>query len=214
MTGDAGGPAVARGGRGRSTRARAEDVDRWHGQLGRGVGPRCARRAPVRRGVARVAGRVAARARTGGQDEGQVLLLTLGFVVVALLLVLVVSAATAVHLDRKRLVALADVVALDAADALASPGYFAPGAGQGEPARGGIDLSDASVRAAVEDYLRENPSATEPFATVRVLEATSPDGRSAHVRLGAVVRVPVVGGVLSTWSDGVTVEAESSARAE
>ncbi|MDC7120232.1 hypothetical protein OMK64_01625 [Cellulomonas fimi] len=158
----------------------------------------------------------AVRARAGdhGGDDGQVLLLTLGFVVVALLLVLVVAAATAVHLDRKRLVALADVVALDAADALANPAYFAPGAGQGDPARGGLDLSDAGVRAATEAYLRENPAATEPFVTVRVLEATSPDGRSAHVRLGAVVRVPVVGGVLSTWSDGVTVEAESSARAE
>lgn len=162
----------------------------------------------------RLVARVAARVRTGAHDEGQVLLLTLGFVVVALLLVLVVSAATAVHLDRKRLVALADVVALDAADALANPGYFAPGAGQGDPHRGGIDLSDASVRAAVDAYLRDDPAATEPFVTVRVLEATSPDGRSAHVRLGAVVRVPVVGGILSAWSDGVTVEAESSARAE
>lgn len=176
--------------------------------------PAARSRRPLWRVDRACAGRwLAERLRASGRDDGQVLLLTLGFVVVALLLVLVVSAATAVHLDRKRLVALADVVALDAADALANPGYFAPGAGQGDPDRGGIDLSDASVRAAAEAYLQENPEATAEFVEIRVLEATSPDGRSASVRLGAVVRVPVVGGVLSAWSSGIAVEAQSSARA-
>ncbi|WP_232014242.1 pilus assembly protein TadG-related protein [Cellulomonas fimi] len=149
-----------------------------------------------------------------GDDSGQVLLLTLVFVVIALLLVLVVSAATGVHLERKRLVALADVVALDAADALADPGYYAPGAGQGDPDRGGLQLTDASVRSAVDAYLRAHPEATSAFADVRVAEATSPDGRSAHVALAAVVRVPVVGTVLAPWSSGVLVTAESSARAQ
>jgi hypothetical protein len=159
--------------------------------------------------VRRVVGRVRGAA---GDDSGQVLLLTLCFVTVALLLVLVVAAATGVHLERKRLVALADVVALDASDAIADPGYFAPGAGQGDPDRGGLPLSDASVRAAVDAYLAEHADATASFVEVRVLEATSPDGRSAHVRLGALVRVPVVGVVLQPWSEGIALEAGSSSR--
>ena len=41
-------------------------------------------------------------------DEGTIMLLTLGFVVIALLLVLVVAAATQVHLQRMRLTHVAD----------------------------------------------------------------------------------------------------------
>jgi len=142
-------------------------------------------------------------------DDGQILVLTLGYVVIALLLVTVVASATAVHLERKRLLALADLVALESADALAEHGYFPSGAGNGA----GLPLSDASVRVAVEDYLRDNPGAAAGLDDLTVLSATTPDGRSAEVRLGAVARPAVVSWVLAPWTDGIALQAESVARA-
>ena len=52
------------------------------------------------------AGASRAARRRGGGDEGQVTILVIGFVVVALALVAVVVSATQVHLERTRLAAL------------------------------------------------------------------------------------------------------------
>ena len=152
----------------------------------------------------------AARARaTGGSDDGQVMLLSLGFAVLALALVLVVGAATGVHLDRKRLLATADLAALAAADQV-SERYFEPGAGRGSA---GVPLTDASVRAAVEQFLADHPDPAARWDGVRVLEASTPDGRTARVRLGAVTRPPLLTWVTAPWSDGIVLEVESVARA-
>ena len=137
------------------------------------------------------------------------MVLSLGFGVVALLLVLVVTAATGVHLDRKRLLALADLAALAAADQL-SPTYFGE---EGARATGGIPLTDASVRAAVEQYVADHPETAARWDGVRVLEATSPAGRSAVVRLGAVTRPPLVTWVIAPWSDGIELVVDANARA-
>ncbi len=153
--------------------------------------------------------RVARARATGGSDDGQVMLLSLGFAVLALALVLVVGAATGVHLDRKRLLATADLAALAAADQV-SERYFEPGAGRG-PA--GVPLTDASVRAAVEQYLADHPDRAARWDGVRVLEASAPDGRTARVRLGAVTRPPLLTWVTAPWSDGIPLEVESVARA-
>ncbi|MGY4645694.1 pilus assembly protein TadG-related protein [Cellulomonas sp. URHB0016] len=155
--------------------------------------------------------RLAARRREVRGDDGQILVLTLGYVVIALLLVTVVASATAVHLERKRLLALADLVALESADALADNGYFPSGGRPG--GGGGLPLSDASVRAAVEDYLRDDPGAAAGLDQLTVLSATTPDGQSARVRLGALAKPAVLSWVLAPWSDGIALEAESVARA-
>ncbi|WP_291882662.1 pilus assembly protein TadG-related protein [Cellulomonas sp.] len=148
------------------------------------------------------------RASGTAKDDGQIMILTIGFVAIALLLVTVVASATAVHLERKRLLALADLVALESADALAEQGYFPDGSGQA-----GLPLSDSSVRAAVDDYLRDNPAAAQGLHDLTVLSATTPDGRSAEVRLGATARPVLLSWVLAPWSDGIALEAESVARA-
>ena len=153
--------------------------------------------------------RVVNRARGRGRDDGQIMVLSLGFGVLALLLVLVVTAATGVHLDRKRLLALADLAALAAADE-ASTTYFSE---EGARAPGGVPLTDATVRAAVEQYVADHPEPAAGWDGVRVLEASTPDGRSAVVRLGAVTRPPLVTWVIAPWSDGIELVVDADARA-
>ncbi|GEK22863.1 hypothetical protein [Cellulomonas xylanilytica] len=138
------------------------------------------------------------------------MILTLGFVVVALLLLTVVVSAAGVHLERKRLLALADLLALEAADAVADNPYFVPD--QAASGAGGVPLTEAAVRAAVDGYLRDNPDTATAWDEFAVLDATTPDGRSAQVRLGAVVRPALLSWVLAPWSDGIVLQAESTAR--
>lgn len=144
-------------------------------------------------------------------DEGHVTLLSIGYAVVALALVLTVVTATSVHLERKRLLALADGAALAAASALDEPTYFARQAA-GAPDAAAVVLSDASVHAAVTEHLAAAPSSAR-LADVQVVEASTPDGRTAHVRLRALARPPLLTTVTAPWSDGVRLEVATSARA-
>ncbi|WP_447925550.1 pilus assembly protein TadG-related protein [Georgenia muralis] len=146
------------------------------------------------------------------------MLLTLGFAVLLLTLVLVVVSASAVHIERKRLLALADSIAADAADAVDLDAYYSAGVPAGTTQAGGpttVPLSDATVRAAVDGYLASAPAAVVgEFAELRVLEPTgSPDGVTAEVTLGATVRPPLLPWVLAPWSEGIALKATSTARA-
>lgn len=155
------------------------------------------------------------RCRPGGAggDDGQTTVLTLGLVVVALLLVTVVVSATGVHLDRKRLLATADATALEAADALSTASYFDPSTGAAAISGGQILLTDRAVEGAARAYLAENPEIRERFVRLELVDAAAVDGRSAQVRLRAVVRPALVSWVTAPWSDGIVLEAESTARA-
>lgn len=141
-------------------------------------------------------------------DSGQVMLLTLGFVVVAIALITVVAAAADLHLERKRLLALADVVALEAADAIDDHAYYG-GTGD-DPV---LTLTDETVRDAVEEYLAGHREAAETWRALAVTDASSPDGASAHVELTAAVRPAVVGWITDAWTEGVTITVSSNARA-
>lgn len=151
-------------------------------------------------------------------DSGQVMLLVLGYVVVALLLVTVVAGATSVHLTRHRLAGLADGAALDAADALDTTAFYAAGANASPDAP--VPLTDASVRASVTAYLADYTAATAgtrrgtAVAAPEVGAATgSPDGVTAEVTLTTVARLPLVSLVLRPWTDGVRVTVSARARA-
>jgi hypothetical protein len=148
------------------------------------------------------------RRRVGG-DDGQIMILTIGFVVVAILLITVVASAAGVHLERKRLLALADLLALEGADAVSDDRYYTPGADRSP----GLPLTDAAVRSAIEEYLDDNPDAAGQWDELAVLSATTPDGASARVQLGAVTHPFLVSWVLAPWQDGIALEAESTARA-
>ncbi|WP_098485523.1 hypothetical protein [Georgenia soli] len=142
------------------------------------------------------------------------MLLTLAFGVLVLALVLVVASASAVHIERKRLLALADGAAADAADAIDLAAYYATPAGSPDAATR-VPLSDASVEAAVQEYLRASPPAlVAEFERLRVAEPTgTPDGTTAQVTLTATARPPLVPWALLPWSDGVALRVTSTARA-
>lgn len=151
---------------------------------------------------------LAARARAG--DDGQVALLVLGYAVLALVAVLVVTAASAVHLERKRLWAAADAAAADAADAVDERTYY----GGGEALTTGVPLTDAGVRAAVRAHL-ERTGAGDGFVGLRTGATTgTPDGRTAQVQLVATAQVPVLRLLdgSSLTGDPLTISVTSRAR--
>jgi hypothetical protein len=167
------------------------------------VRPQAVRRRTARRRLAALSGT--------GRDEGQVLLLTLCYAVIALLLITVVASASTVHLERKRLLALTDQAALAAADTMGEDAYYGrdPSAG---PDRALVVLTSPSVRTAVEEHLERSPGAARMTALTVV--GTSTDGRTAEVTLGAVARPPLISWVTAAWSDGIALRATSRARAD
>lgn len=147
-------------------------------------------------------------------DRGQVTLLILGYTLIAFAVATVVAGASAVHLGRHRLLAVADAAALDAADALDRQGFYGPTAAG--PAGTGptpvVRLSDATVRDSVRRYLAD-VGAEQRFRSLDVADPTgSPDGTTAEVTLTAVVPLPLVGAVLARWADGVPIRVTARAR--
>ncbi|MCL2516418.1 MAG: hypothetical protein FWD85_02740 [Microbacteriaceae bacterium] len=133
-------------------------------------------------------------------EDGSILPLVFGFFAIALALVLVVTAATSLYLERSRLYTLADGAALAGADSVVLDA--AAGAGEGA----GL-LGDAAVAAAAADYL---DAATAGRRTpVGIALADSPDGRSARVRLAEDWRPPLLSVFVPS---GVHLEVEGRAR--
>lgn len=144
--------------------------------------------------------------RTG--DEGAVTLLVIGYAVVVLMLVLVVVSASAVHLDRKRLLALTDAAALAAADDADRGTYYRAGVRPGE----GVPLTDGQVRAAVQQYL--DVLAPQDFpVTIDPATGADPSGRVAVVRLCSTFLPPFTGWVLAAWSAGIPACTDATATA-
>jgi hypothetical protein len=157
-----------------------------------------------------VSGRQAAD--TGSREEGRILLLTAGLVALALMIVGMVASATAVHLDRKQLFDLADVLAADAADAM-PPERFYTGETRRPEADGAVTLTDADVQRSVTEYLAAHPGAASGLDELRLVEASTPDGRTARVGLVATSRPPLLRWFTDAFGGGFTVSATSSARA-
>jgi hypothetical protein len=145
------------------------------------------------------------------RDEGSISLLSLGFGVLAIVLILVVAAATQLQIDRTRLCRMADELAIDAADAMDVPAYYAGNADRPNDLAA-VDLSPGSMQQIVNGHLSEYASRYH-LHDVAIVGVSSPDGRTAVVRVALVVR-PLFGlDALLPWSDGITLTAASSARA-
>jgi hypothetical protein len=149
---------------------------------------------------------------TRQRDEGQVTVLVLGYAVVVLALVLTIASATAVHLTRNRLTALADAAALDAADALDRQRFYAELDGAGPGSERVVALTPASVRASVAGYVAQAPAAAV-LGSVDIAEPTgTPDGFTAQVTLETHARLPFLPAVLGDRAD-VSVRVTARARA-
>ena len=138
-------------------------------------------------------------------DEGTIGILTLGFAVLAIMLILVVSAATSVHLTRMRLANLADELAEDASDAVSSEGYYTATAGTADVALAQSRMSDAVVAHVAE-------RGTDRLEGVRIVSVDAPDAITARVTVEIIV-YPLFGlEALMPYVDGITVTATGQSR--
>jgi hypothetical protein len=88
---------------------------------------------------------------TRRRDEGSILVLSLGFIVICILALAVVVDASTVFLARRALQAQADGAALAGAQAIDLGAYYADGASSR------IRLDPAGIRGAVERHVRRDP---------------------------------------------------------
>lgn len=134
-------------------------------------------------------------------DTGTTLVLVIFYGVFALGLVLLVTAATSLSIERKRLFTIADGAALAGAESFTLAAVQAGAHGVA------ASLTDAEVQLAVADYL----DAVQDGALegIRVEGAHSPDGHSAEVTLSTLWLPPVLTAVLP---GGIRLEATATAR--
>ena len=137
-------------------------------------------RRPLGHGTRGLQRRIAERTRAARGDDGSTLILAIFLSALAILVVLVVVAASSLYLERKRLFTIADGAALAGAEAWSLTSVTRDG-GALE-----LDLQPTAVRSAVADYLADAGS-----AQVELVEATSRDGRSATVTLRAEWQAPI-----------------------
>jgi len=136
------------------------------------------------------------------REEGQIAVLIIGFVVLALLLATVVMAASAVYLEHKKLLSLADGAALAAADT-----FLVGDIGGGS--RPGPALVDERVRIGAASYLAGSGAYSQHDRLTLAAGTGSETGGTAVVVLSAVAHPPVISFLLP---DGILVEARSVAR--
>lgn len=136
-------------------------------------------------------------------ESGQLMVMILGYVVLALLVATVVVGISAVYLEHKRLLSLADGASLAAADSYT----LGEVATQGESPS--AVLNPARIRNVAADFVARSP-ASQRFSELAVTGATgTPDGSTAVVVLSAAVHPPVVNFLIP---DGIRIEATSTAR--
>jgi hypothetical protein len=153
--------------------------------------------------------------RDAAGDEGSILLLAIASCALGLAVILLVTAASSLYLERVRLSSLADAAALAGAESFdvdREGGATAGSATGGSPVPGGEwlphpVLTDAGVARTVAVFLADEP--VGGLHDLRVDAAGSPDGRSARVTL-SVTWVPPVASLLVP--DGVRIDVTSTAR--
>lgn len=139
-------------------------------------------------------------ARLSG-ERGSSLVLTIFYGAFALLLILLVVAATSLSLDRKRLFGIADGAALAGAEAFELSAVSTAGEGFA-----GV-LEDAAVQQAVLEHLAVVPRGSLDELVVE--SAGTPDGVSAEVTLSAWWRPPMLTMFVPA---GIRIEVTATAR--
>lgn len=118
----------------------------------------------------------ALRAGLRDDEDGSVVILALGYAVIAMVLVLVCIDATSLYLTQKRLDAAADAAALAGADG------FMLSIDDGTPS---ARLTDLGVYEQADDLL-------DAMGTAELVAASTPDGVSARVTVATMWRPPVL----------------------
>ena len=134
------------------------------------------------------------RERAAADEEGSILILTLGYAVLAIAVILVCVDATSLYLAQKRLDALADAAALAGADG------FTMVVDSGEPR---AELTDEGVREQADALVGDVGRGAV------LLAAGTPDGVSARVTVAHRWRPPIVALFVP---DGVALEATATSR--
>ena len=134
-------------------------------------------------------------------DDGSTLPLVAFFGMLALVVVLLVTAATSLYLEKKRLFTVADGASLVGAEAFELDAVALTPDGP-RPV-----LESDDVAAAVADYLAGNPAPELDGLTVE--RAFTADGRSATVSVSATWHPPVV---TMFVPEGMRIEATATAR--
>lgn len=141
--------------------------------------------------------------RSASTDAGSILPLIAGASALALAVILVVTAATSLYLDHKRLLSVADAAALAGAEAYDLDDVRV----EGDALVATLDPS--RVREVVESHLDDVLTGPVPVDDLALVSATSADGRSATVVLAARWSPPLLAPFLP---DGLPIEATSTAR--
>ncbi|WP_052129179.1 pilus assembly protein TadG-related protein [Clavibacter michiganensis] len=141
-------------------------------------------------------------------DEGSILPLVIASCALGLAVILMVSAASSLYLERVRLFSLADAAALAGAESFDVDADGGPAAAV--PDHDGValpPLTDDGVAAAAAAFLADEP--TDGLHGLHLDRAVTPDGRSARVTL-STTWIPPVASLLAP--DGVRIDVTSTAR--
>lgn len=138
-------------------------------------------------------------------ESGSVLLLILGFGIVVLALAFVVASISALHIERKQLLAAADAAALDAASLLDEERFLAENAQD-------FLISPDQVTARVEDYLASFGPAIGLDDPRVVAASVGEDGRTVTLTLSGRADLPLVPAIIPGIADALRVEVTSVAR--
>ena len=131
------------------------------------------------------------------------IVLIIGYVLLALLVTTMVVGISSVYLEHKRLLSLADAASLAAAGSYTLGDVDTAG---GSPS---ASLDPERVRNVANDFITRAP-ASRRFDDLAVASGTgTPDGSTAVVVLRAAVHPPVVNFLVP---DGISIEATSTAR--
>lgn len=145
------------------------------------------------------------RSPSGSEEDGRVLVLGIGLIMLLLLAVVGAVDTTAILLARIRMYDAADAAALNAADSIDEGSLYRSGVGDS------LVLTNATVQNAAIQSLGRQERPT--WVTDWAIAGGTPDGRTAVVRVSGRVRPPVTGGFISIFGQSVPVTVESHARA-
>ncbi|KDP90491.1 MULTISPECIES: pilus assembly protein TadG-related protein [Clavibacter] len=151
--------------------------------------------------------RASTPAFTPAEDDGSILPLVIASCALGLAVILMVSAASSLYLERVRLFSLADAAALAGAESFDVDGGGPAAVAVGDDGVALPPLTDAGVASTVTAFLADEPTAG--IHDLHMDGATTPDGRSARVTLSASW-IPPVASLFAP--DGVRIDVTSTAR--